>query len=123
MTLAEFLKDNPDAQAEIDQKVTAGVESFTVALAEGRQALDSEAYPSVVKGAILDMAMAGNSAGVTAAITVFDQVLEQRKAEEAAQAILNDTPAEVPPEETNGVVASMADADLAAAKLRTQQGA
>lgn len=123
MTLAEFLKENSNAQAEIDVMISAKIEVFTAALEAGKKALNSDAYSSAVKGSVLDMVMAGNLAGVTAAISVYDQIMEQQKTEEAAKNPPEDTPAEDPPEESKGVVSSMADADIAAKKLRDQQGA
>ena len=123
MTLAEFLKENPEAQAEIDVMISAKIEVFTAALEEGRKALNSDAYSSAVKGSVLDMAMVGNLAGVTAAISVYDQILEQQKADAASKSLSEETPAEDPAKESNGVVSNMADADIAADKLRDQQGA
>lgn len=120
MTLAEFLKANPDAQAEIDTLVAAGLEPFTAALAEGRKALDSDAYPQMVRGSVLDMVMDGNLAGIQAAISVYDQVLEKQKADAAAQDPAKETPAEAQGEALDGTVMTMADADLAADKLRKQ---
>lgn len=109
MTLAEFLKANPEAQKEVDTMITDAKASVVNAATEAKKALSANVYPPAVQVGVLDMIIDGNSSGISALISVHDQLTEAANSA-AAQKETEKTPETPPaePAENDGVIASHA---------------
>ena len=112
MTLAEFLKENPEAKAEVDVMVEEAKSGVVNAATEAKKVLGSGVYPLPVQSIVLDMIIEGNLPGISAAASVYDQMQELAKSEAAKKADeeTKETPSEEP-KSGEGIIASQADVD------------
>lgn len=131
MTLAELLKNDPEAKAEYDAQAAEhdkqlteakaqGAAGITDALAAARVALNSDAYPQALQGPLLDLVAQANTVGVQAAIGVHDQLTEAAKSQSAQNEPEKETPAEEQKGSGDGVINSQDGVDETIARLDNQ---
>ena len=134
MTLAELLREHPEAAAEMDRTLaTAKAEAasaatsaagtaVTSAHAQAAKILASESYPAPIK-AIAEAVIAGAKSAdhLDTAVAVFDSL----KASEAVSGAVTDTqalpatpPAATTGRSTDGLVRTEADIEAAAAEMK-----
>ena len=121
MTLAEFLKENPEAKAEVDAMVEDAKSGVVNAAIEAKKVLGSGAYPLAVQSVVLDMVIEGNLPGISTAASVYDQIQESAKSEAAKEASekTEETPSEEP-KSGDGIIVSHADVDETRKRLDTK---
>lgn len=97
MDLTQFLKENPEAQAEYDAALAQAAKpggDVIAALKAAQPVLDSAEYPDIVKSEVLAQVVAGSLSGMNAIVSMHDRMTEAKKSEEAK----DDKTKEVAPE-------------------------